>query len=113
MGPSRKTVIQNRDIIKELKVGMLIAIAESDIARVGKVLAIPSNISLDSNITIQWMVQERAPHKPKGQRIFKFGAKDVFGETELKNVLLFDFELTNNGCLKKKSRDYLKSILEI
>ena len=41
MGPSRKTVIQNRDIIKELKVGMLIAIAESDIARVGKVLAIP------------------------------------------------------------------------
>ena len=65
MGPSRKTVIQNRDIIKELKVGMLIAIADSVIARVGKVLAIPSNISLDSNITIQWMVQERAPHKPK------------------------------------------------
>ena len=110
MGPSRKTVVQNRDIIKELKVGMLIAIADSDIARVGKVLAIPSNISLDSNITIQWMVQERAPHKPKWQRIFKFGAKDVFGETELKNVL---FELPNKGCLKKKSRDYLKSILEI
>ena len=106
MGPSRKTVIQNRDIIKELKIGMLIAIAESDIARVGKVLASPSNISLDSNnITIQWMVQERAPHKPKWQRIFKFGAKDVFGETELKDVLLFDFELTNRGCLKKKSRD--------
>ena len=37
-------------------------------------------------------------------KIFKFGAKDVFGETELKNVLLFDFELTNKGCLKKKSR---------
>ena len=40
MGPSRKTVIQNRDIIKELKVGMLIAIADSDIARVGKPLLI-------------------------------------------------------------------------
>ena len=103
MGPSRKTVIQNRDIIKELKVGMLIAIAESDITRVGKVLAIPSNISLDSNITIQWMVQERAPHKPKWQRIFKFGAKDVFGETELKNVLLFDFELT----IKKHFRNLI------
>ena len=73
MGPSRKTVIQNRDIIKELKVGMLIAIADSDIARVGKVLAIPSNISLDSNITIQWMVQERAPHKPKWQRFLNLG----------------------------------------
>ena len=75
MGPSTKTVIQNRDIIKELKVGMLIAIADSDIARVGKVLAIPSNISLDSNITIQWMVQERAPHKPKWQRFFNLGQK--------------------------------------
>ena len=75
MGPSRKTVIQNRDIIKELKVGMLIAIADSDIARVGKVLAIPSNISLDSNITIQWMVQERVPHKPKWQRFLNLGQK--------------------------------------
>ena len=50
---------------------------------------------------------------PNGKEFFKFGAKDVFEETELKNVLLFDFELTNKGCLKKKSRDYLKSILEI
>ena len=74
MGPSRKTMIQNRDIIKELKVGMLIAIAESDIARVGKVLAIPSNISLDSNITIQWMVQERAPHK-NGKDFLNLGKK--------------------------------------
>ena len=67
MGPSRKIVIQNRDIKKEPKVGMLIDIAESDLAKVGKVLAIPSKLSRDSNISIQWMVQERAPLKPKWQ----------------------------------------------
>ena len=75
MGPSRKTVIQNRDIIKELKVGMLIAIAESDIARVGKVLAIPSNISLDSILpSSEWY--RRGHHiNPNGKEFLNLGQK--------------------------------------
>ena len=106
-------MIQNRDIVKELQVGMLVAIDDNSFPKVGKVAAIPPNHSLDSSISIQWLVQERAPHKPKWLRNFKIGAREVLGETEMKNVLLYDFQLTNKGCLKKKSRDYLKSTLEI
>ena len=76
MGPSRKTVIQNRDIIKELKVGMLIAIAESDIARVGKVLAIASNISLGIQILPSSGWYRRGHHiNPNGKEFLNLGQK--------------------------------------
>ena len=106
-------MVQNRDVAKEIQVGMLVAIGENSFPKVGKVAAVSPNPSLDSKINVQWMVQERAPHKPRWQRSFKIGPREILGEIELRNVLLYDFQLTNKGCLKKKSRDYLKSILEI
>jgi len=87
---------------------MLIAADDNGFPKVGKVVAIPPNVSLESRLQIQWMVQERAPHKSKWLRSFKLGPRQ--GEMEVTKVLLYDFQLTNNGCLKKKSRDYLKSL---
>ena len=111
IGPSRSSVIENRDMVKELRAGMLIAIATDNFPKVGEVTAIPPNVSLDSSITVKWMVQERASHKPKWQRSFKVGGKHE--ETKLENVLLYGFQLTGSGCFKKKSREYLKKTLNI
>lgn len=65
VGPSRTTVVQNRDVVKDLQVGMLIAIAGDNFPKIGTVQPIPPNPSIDSEISIHWMTQERAPHKPK------------------------------------------------
>ena len=51
-----------------MRVGMLVAIAGDNFPRVGEVVVIPPNVSFNSFITVQWMVQERAVHKPKWQR---------------------------------------------
>ena len=80
---------------------MLVTVALNNFPRVGQVTAIPPDPSLESTISIQWMIQERAPHKPKWQRCFKLGSKKELGETQLKNILLYGFQLTNKGCLKK------------
>ena len=113
VGPSRSSVLQNRDVVKELRVGALIAIAGINFPKVGEVLSIPPNPSLDSDIDVQWMNQERAPHKPRWQRCFKLGPKNALGSTKMSDILLYSFQLTNKGCLKKKSRDYLKSTLDM
>ena len=47
-----------------MRVGMLVAIAGDNFPRVGEVVVIPPNVSFNSFITVQWMVQERAAHKP-------------------------------------------------
>ena len=106
-------MLQNQDVVKGLRVGMLIAIAGDNFPRVGEVVVIPPNVSFNSFITVQWMVQERAAHKPKWQRGFKVPAKKVREEMMLNRILLYGFQLTNNGCLKKKSRDYLRKTLNI
>ncbi len=62
IGQSRTTVIQNRDTVKELRIGMLIATAGENVAKVGRVHAIPPNPMLDTTITIHWFNQERALH---------------------------------------------------
>ena len=76
-------------------------------------VVIPPNVSFNSFITVQWMVQERAAHKAKWQRGFKVPAKKVREEMKLNRILLYGFQLTSNGCLKKKSRDYLRKTLNI
>lgn len=93
---------------------MLIATAGENTPKVGKVYAIPPNPTHDTAITIHWMIQERAPHKPKWMRYFKqtpLNSKNAFGNVQTKDITLYGFELTNNGCLKKKSREYLQNIM--
>ena len=112
IGPSRGRVHENRDVVKELKVGMLVATtgpAESTIAQVGIVQSIEGTSSLNSKLTVNWMAQEKASHKPKWLRSFKISTKkDSLGTITFNDILLYDFELTKNGTLKKKSRDYLQ-----
>ncbi len=106
IGSSRTTVVQNRDVLKELQVGMLVATEGVAFPQVGKVQVIPPNSGAATPITVQWMEQERAPHKPKWLRYFK--PTEVTGTISFEDILLYDFELTKCGALKKKTRDYLQ-----
>ncbi len=106
IGSSRATVVQNRDVVKELQVGMLVATDGIAFPRVGTVQVIPPNPDAASQVTVQRMEQERAPHKPKWLRYFKPTA--VTGTISFEDVLLYDFNLTKSGALKKKSREYLQ-----
>ena len=104
---------ENRNVLKELKVGMLVAVSGSDdskLPKVGKVHSIPDtrHTTLESSLVIEWLVQEKAKHKPKWLRPFKPSSKDSFGTIKYSDILLYDFQLTNAGCLKKNSREYLQ-----
>ena len=89
---------------------MLIAISGNDLPKIGKVQAIPSNLQLNSEISIHWMTQERAPHKPKWLRYFKLATcKNAQGEAQIQDIILYGFDLTNKGALKKRSRMYLQN----
>ena len=51
IGPRRgkKNVLENRDILKELKVGMLVAVqSKYEIPRIGEVTQIPPNPTMES-----------------------------------------------------------------
>lgn len=68
---------KNRDVVKELQVGMLVATAGATTAHVGTVKDITPNPSYESQITIHWMEQEslRAPRKSKWLRYFSPSTK--------------------------------------
>ena len=85
--------------------GMLIADAENNLPQFGKVIiGIPPNVSLKSKVTIKLMIRERASHKPVWICVFKFESREIVGETEVKSILLYIFNLTNKGCLNRKSQ---------
>lgn len=106
IGPSRATVVQNRDVCKELRVGMLVAVAGKSFPRVGMVKEVPENPHLHSEADVQWMEQERAAHKSKWHRYFR--QSNAVGKIMYNEILLYDFQLTERGALKKKSREYLQ-----
>lgn len=111
IGTSRSTVIQNRDVIKELKKGMLIAVVHDNFPRVAKVEVIPGCSKLP--VTVQWLEQERNPQKPRWLRYFRQSRKkQPLGIVPYSDIVLYDFELTKKGALKKKSRDYLQKYIK-
>ena len=57
--------MENQDIVKDLHPGMLVAIKGPSFPQVGTAVAIPSNPAMNTSFDVQWMQQERAPHKPK------------------------------------------------
>lgn len=102
------SVVENRDILKELKVGMLVAYnGKSSIPSVAEVTQIPPNPSLESSINAVTFEQERAPHKPKWQRYFN--KTDKTCDILLKDIVLYDFKLTKNGAFQKTTRTYLQA----
>lgn len=97
--------MQNRDVTKELQVGMLVATQGATFVRVDIVQAILPDPCTDSDLTVHWMEQERALHKPKWLRYFKpvpITKKDAVGTVTFADILLYDFKLTNNSALRKK-----------
>ena len=91
---------------------MLIAILEDGFPRVGTVVAVSPNPCQTSEVQIHWMIQEKATHKPKWLRYFKPSQrKDAYGRIKIEDIVLYGFDLTEKGALKKKSRDYLQDIV--
>ena len=103
---------KNRDILKELKVGMTIAVEaeERKFPRLGTIRSLPSDLSLTTELEVHWMVQERSPHKPKWLRFWSPSTRrNAVGYTRISGILVYDFQLTKHGALNKKSREYLQS----
>ena len=71
IGSSRTTVVQNRDVCRELKDGMLVAVKGELFPQIGIVKSIPHTATLESSIEVEWLQQERAPHKPTWLGFFK------------------------------------------
>ena len=103
----RTDVLENRNIVKELQVGMNIAFNnETDgTLKIAEVKCISPNPNINSFIECCLMKQERAPHKPKWIRTFSKTEK--MHTVKYIDILLYDFQLTRNGALKKKTREYL------
>ena len=89
-------MIQNRDVVKELQVGMLVAVVGPTFSRVGTVQSIPSKPCYGSKLAILWLEQEKAPHKPLWMRYFRKSRKDAAGTITFSDIVLYDFELTKN-----------------
>lgn len=102
----------NRDIVKELRIGMTIALSSRYHVKTGPpfiaiVTEIPPTLSLESSITINWMDQEKALHKSKWFKCLKTTTQSA--TVPLHEVILYDFELTKNGALKKHTREFKKN----
>ena len=108
IGSSRATVHQNQDVLKELEVGMMVAMKVDNFPKLGRVTGVPTNATLQSTIDVIWYRQQKASHKPRWLRFFK--PSEVSGKLKIGEIVLYDFTLTNKGALKKKSREYLKKI---
>lgn len=85
---------------------MMVALKGDSFPRVGKVTSIPATPNLHSLIGVQWYHQQKASHKPRWLRFFLPTTKT--GNIKIEEIILYDFDLTNKGALKKKSRDYLQ-----
>ena len=101
----------NTDVEKELKAGSIIAVNHPQwIGEVPQIAIVESVITLSSTltITISWMDQERAPHKPRWLRTWHKSSKFPQTTINVSNILLYDITLTNKGALKKVTREYLQ-----
>lgn len=90
---------------------MLVALQEkSEIPRIGEVIWIQPNPTQESTITILLYEQEKCTHKPKWLRNFKKTARDH--QAKVANVILYDFQLTSKGAIRKSTREFLKTIIQ-
>ena len=87
---------------------MLVAVKGQSFPQIGKVTYIPDSPTLESSLQVQWLQQEKATHKPKWLRFFK--SSSALGNILFSDIVLYDFDLTRHGALKKKARDYLKNL---
>ena len=94
---------------------MLLAIhGSAGLPKVGKVCSIEDTTcrSEDSKITVEWLIQKQVKNKPRWLRPYKMCDDPERGIIKFTDILLYDFLLTNTGCLKKQSREYLQQFFE-
>ncbi len=76
----KRPVLENRDILKEIKLGMLVAFeSKAEIPKIGEVSHIPPNPTLQSMINVILYKQEGATHKPTWLRNFRITTKKLIG----------------------------------
>lgn len=80
---------------------MLVATEGKTFVQIGTVQSIQPNPTEFSSIIVQWMQQQKAPHKSRWLRFFE-PSTDV-GIISFAEILLYDFQLTKNGGLKKNT----------
>lgn len=111
IGPRRgkRNVLENRDIVKELKVGMLVAVqGKSEIPTIGEVTHIPPNPSKENEVSLIVSEQESSIHKSKWLRVFKRTTKICI--VNISDIILYDFQLTNKGAIRKSTREFLQNV---
>ena len=94
---------------------MLLAVQGStSLPQVGKVCDIEDTTrrSEKSKITVEWFVQKQMKNKPRWLRPYQARDCPELGTINFPDILLYDFVLTNAGCLKKQSREYLQQFFE-
>ena len=65
IGSSKREVIKNQEVLKDLLPGMLLAIKGTSFPQLAKVTPNPT---LETTIDVQWLRQEKAVHKPRWSR---------------------------------------------
>ena len=107
-------MLHNRDIVKELMPGSVIALNHHQwrgtVPQLAKVTSIPPNPTDQSQFPILWLEPESAPHKSRWCRFYSESKKKSANSSAyFSEVLLYDIELTKNGALKKQTREYLQA----
>ena len=75
----KTAVLKNRDILKDLRLGMLVALeSKEEIPYIGEVTLIPPNPALESEVKLLLYQQEKASHKPKWLRNFYRTKKEIY-----------------------------------
>ena len=116
VGPRRgkTSVLHNRDVVKELVAGSIVALnhhrRRGTVPQLAKVTGIPPNPTDQSQFQILWLEPESASHKGRWLRFYYESKKKTGNSTaSYSEVILYDIELTKKGALKKQTREYLQA----
>lgn len=106
-------MVHNRDVVKELEEGSIVAIDHPDkpgiMPQLATVLKLPREKSLEAEVKIHWLEVKPGQKTARWFRYFQPShKKDSISFIQYKNILLYDIVLTKKGALKKESREYLK-----
>lgn len=106
-------MIHNRDVVKELEEGSIIAVNHPDksgiMPQLATVIKLPTEKNLEGVVKIHWLEVKPGQKTARWFRFFEPShKKDSMSFIQYKNILLYDIVLTKNGALRKESREYLK-----
>ena len=106
-------MVHNRDVVKELEEGSIVAINHPDkhgiMPQLATVIKLPKEKNLEGEVKIHWLEMKAGQKTARWFHFFQPSyKKNNTAVIQYKNILLYDIELTKKGALKKESREYLK-----